>query len=108
MTTRARTVSTQTLHRETNGARKPVETALPEGSRKSPLPQLDVRGITSASAESDTVATSLRSIGDRGIKIACRCWLDRQPYDESLHQRYRAARAKPKVQRRCLRNMTAP
>lgn len=42
--------------------------------------------------------TVLRGIADRWIKIAYRCWSNRTAYDEVIHQRNRAARAKPKVQ----------
>lgn len=42
--------------------------------------------------------TTLRGIADRWIKIAYRCWLDRKPYDEAVHQQHRATRAKTKVQ----------
>lgn len=41
--------------------------------------------------------TALRGIADRWVKIAYRCWLDRVPYDEQLHQRRRAERKQPRM-----------
>ncbi len=40
--------------------------------------------------------TALRGIGDRWVKIAYRCWQDRNPYDEQLHQKRRAERMAPR------------
>lgn len=40
--------------------------------------------------------TVLRGLANHWLKIAYRCWLDRVPYDEALHQRNRALRAQPK------------
>ena len=40
---------------------------------------------------------ALRGIADRWVKIAYRCWLDRVPYDEQLHQRRRAERKQPRM-----------
>lgn len=39
----------------------------------------------------------LRGLADRWIKIAYRCWRDRRPYDEAIHQHNRAVRAQSKV-----------
>jgi len=41
--------------------------------------------------------TTLRAIADRWIKIAYRCWFNRTPYDEALHQRNRAERLKQRM-----------
>lgn len=40
--------------------------------------------------------TALRGIGDRWVKIAYRCWMNRTPYDEHLHQKHRAQRMAPR------------
>ena len=40
--------------------------------------------------------TALRGIGDRWVKIAYRCWQDRKPYDEQLHQKRRNERMAPR------------
>lgn len=42
--------------------------------------------------------TVLRGLADHWIKIAYRCWFNRTPYDEALHQRNRAARTQAQVQ----------
>ena len=39
--------------------------------------------------------TALRCLAERWIKIAYRCWVDRVPYDEAVHQRNRTLRAQP-------------
>ncbi len=41
--------------------------------------------------------TALRGIADRWVKIAYRCWHDRTPYNENLHQQRRAERMKPRT-----------
>ena len=42
--------------------------------------------------------TVLRGLADHWIKIAYRCWHNRTAYDETIHQKNRAARTQPKVQ----------
>lgn len=41
--------------------------------------------------------TALRGIADRWVKIAYRCWYERTPYDEQLHQERRTARMQPRM-----------